>query len=141
VICSEIRGERDTNIAHRRVGGETVRQALTVDLLAFAAIAVAVGTMVILLVTDYVRAVRAADGARAKIEVYAAALGRLLPETVPLADALRVVGTTDEACRSVWQGLTERRGANMRLFARDLRGTGELRADSPTTRSPTWCGR
>jgi AcrR family transcriptional regulator len=78
---------------------------------------------------DYVRAVRAAVGARAKIEVYAAALGRLLPETVPLADALRVAGMTDEACRSVWQGLTERRAANMRLFARDLRGTGELRAD------------
>ena len=51
VIWSEVRGERDTNIAHRRVGGETVRQALTVALLALAAIAV--GTMVILLVTDY----------------------------------------------------------------------------------------
>lgn len=51
VIWSEVRGERDTNIAHRRVGGETVRQALTVVLLALAAIAV--GTMVILLSTDY----------------------------------------------------------------------------------------
>ena len=51
VIWSEVRGERDTNIAHRRVGGETVRQALTVVLLALAAIAT--GTMVILLVTDY----------------------------------------------------------------------------------------
>lgn len=51
VIWSEVRGERDTNIAHRRVSGETVRQALTVVLLALAAIAV--GTMVILLATDY----------------------------------------------------------------------------------------
>lgn len=51
VIWSEVRGERDTNIGHRRVGGETVRQALTVALLALAAIAV--GTMAILLVTDY----------------------------------------------------------------------------------------
>lgn len=51
VIWSEVRGERDTNVAHRRIGGETVRQALTVVLLALAAIAV--GTMVILLVTDY----------------------------------------------------------------------------------------
>ena len=50
VIWSEVRGERDTNVAHRRVGGETVRQALTVVLLALAAIAV--GTMVVLLVTD-----------------------------------------------------------------------------------------
>jgi len=51
VIWSEVRGEPDTNIAHRRVGGETIRQALSVVLLALAAIAT--GTMVILLVTDY----------------------------------------------------------------------------------------
>jgi Trk-type K+ transport system membrane component len=51
VIWSEIRGERDTNIAHRRISGGTLRQALTVVLLALAAIAI--GTMVILLVTDY----------------------------------------------------------------------------------------
>jgi AcrR family transcriptional regulator len=78
---------------------------------------------------DYVLAVRAAVGARAKIEVYAAALGRLLPRTVPLAEALRVAASTDEACRAVWRGLTERRAANMRLFAHDLRETGELRPD------------
>lgn len=50
VIWSEVRGERDTNIAHRRVGSQTMRQALTVALLALAAIAT--GAMVILLVTD-----------------------------------------------------------------------------------------
>lgn len=51
VIWSEVRGEPDTNIAHRRIGSQTLRQALTVVLLALAAIAV--GTMAILLVTDY----------------------------------------------------------------------------------------
>lgn len=51
VIWSEVRGERDTNIAHRRIGSQTLRQALTVVLLALAAIAT--GTMAILLVTDY----------------------------------------------------------------------------------------
>ena len=51
VIWSEVRGERDTNIAHRKIGAATLRQALTVVLLAIAAIAV--GAMVILLVTDY----------------------------------------------------------------------------------------
>ena len=50
VIWSEVRGERDTTIAHRKVGGATLRQALTVALLAIAVIAS--GTMVILLVTD-----------------------------------------------------------------------------------------
>lgn len=51
VIWSEIQGERDTNIAHRKIGSQTLRQALTVVLLALAAIAA--GTMAILLVTDY----------------------------------------------------------------------------------------
>jgi len=50
VIWSEIRGERDTNIGHRKIGGSTLRQALTVALLGIGVIAV--GTMSILLVTD-----------------------------------------------------------------------------------------
>lgn len=78
---------------------------------------------------DYVVAIRAAAGARAKITAYADALGRLLPVAVPLADALRVAAITDADCRAVWDALNERRAANMRLFARDLRATGELRAD------------
>ena len=40
VIWSEVRGERDTNIAHRKIGGATLRQALTVVLLAIAVIAI-----------------------------------------------------------------------------------------------------
>jgi potassium uptake TrkH family protein len=51
VIWSEVRGERDTNIAHRKIGGGTLRQALTVVLLALGVIAI--GTLLILLVTDY----------------------------------------------------------------------------------------
>jgi AcrR family transcriptional regulator len=78
---------------------------------------------------DYVVAVRRAEGARAKIAVYAEALGRLLPRAVPLSDALRVAAVTDPGCRAVWDGLNARRAANMRLFAADLRATGELRAD------------
>lgn len=51
VIWTEVRGERDTNIAHRRISSGTLRQALTVALLAIATIAT--GTMVILLATDH----------------------------------------------------------------------------------------
>ena len=78
---------------------------------------------------DYVQQVRAAPDAAAKIATYAEALGRLLPQTVPLAEALRVAGQTDEACRAVAEQLDERRAANMRLLAADLRATGELRDD------------
>jgi AcrR family transcriptional regulator len=78
---------------------------------------------------DYVRAMREAVGARGKITVYAEAMGRLLPRTVPLADALRVAGATDPECRKVWEELDDRRSRNMRLFAADLRTTGEVRDD------------
>lgn len=78
---------------------------------------------------EYVVAVRAAPTARAKIATYAEALGRLLPRTVPLADALRAAAADDPECRRTWEALNERRAANMLLFAADLRGTGELRDD------------
>ena len=78
---------------------------------------------------DYVRAVLEAPDARAKITTYAEALGHLLPTTVPLMNALREAGTTEPECRKVWLAISERRAANMMLFAADLRATGELRAD------------
>jgi AcrR family transcriptional regulator len=78
---------------------------------------------------DYVLAVRAATGATAKLTTYAEALGRLLPRTVPLAESLRVAAQSDAECRTVWEGLNERRAANMLAFAADLRATGELRED------------
>lgn len=78
---------------------------------------------------DYVAAIRAASDARAKLTTYAEALGRLLPQTVPLVEALRVAGQTDADCRTVWEGLNERRAANMLTFAGDLRATGEVRED------------
>ena len=78
---------------------------------------------------DYVRAVRETPTARGKIETYAAALGRVLPTTTPLMNALREAGTTEPQCRDVWQAISDRRAANMLMFAADLRATGELRDD------------
>lgn len=78
---------------------------------------------------DYVRAVRAAPTAVAKLQTYAAAMGRLLPTTVPIMNALREAGATDPACAAQYEQLSRRRAANMRRFAADLRSTGELRDD------------
>ena len=78
---------------------------------------------------DYVQQIRAAPTATQKLATYAAALARILPHTVPLALALAAAGQSDPACRQAYRDLTERRAANMRLLARDLRGTGELRDD------------
>jgi Trk-type K+ transport system membrane component len=50
VIWSEVRGEPDTTVAHRRIASATLRQALSVALLGIGVIAI--GTMFILLVTD-----------------------------------------------------------------------------------------
>lgn len=78
---------------------------------------------------DYVRAVRAAPTAAAKLRTYAAAMGRLLPDTVPIVSALREAGASDPSCAEQYQLISERRATNMRLLAADLRSTGELRDD------------
>lgn len=78
---------------------------------------------------DYVQAIRSAPTATAKIEIYAAALGALLPTTAPLMNALREAGSADPQCRAMWESISDRRAANMLLFAADLRGTREIRDD------------
>jgi AcrR family transcriptional regulator len=77
----------------------------------------------------YVAEMRAAPTAEEKLACYAGALGNLLPKTAPLFEALREAGVTDVECRKLWESVEERRAANMRLLAADLRGTGQLRPD------------
>jgi AcrR family transcriptional regulator len=78
---------------------------------------------------DHVRAVRAAAGAGEKIDLYAAALAEMGPRTAPVFLALRDAAVRDPACARLRTEITQRRAANMRLFAADLRATGELRPD------------
>lgn len=78
---------------------------------------------------DYVQAVRAAATARDKVAIYARALRTLVPRTAPLLEALRHAGEADEASARAYAAVMDRRAANMLLFARDLRVTGELRED------------
>jgi AcrR family transcriptional regulator len=78
---------------------------------------------------DYVLAIRTEPSALGKIRVYAAAVAGLVPRTAPLQEALRAAGESDADCAAAWQRLVKRRAANMRLFAADLRSTGELRDD------------
>jgi AcrR family transcriptional regulator len=78
---------------------------------------------------DYVAAIRAAPTAGEKIDVYAAALARMGPRTAPIFRALRDAAARDPDCAALHAEITGRRAANMRLFAADLRATGELRTD------------
>ncbi len=95
----------------------------------------------------YVQAVRDAPTARGKLREYAGALGRLMPTVAPLLLALRDAGLTDRECRATWEHVVERRAANMRLLAADLRATGEVREELSdeqvadlvwATNSPEW---
>ncbi len=77
----------------------------------------------------YVRRIRQATTAQAKIEVYAESLSSLLPTVAPLQEALKQAGREDIECQRAWTCLIERRAANMLEFAADLRSTGQLRPD------------
>lgn len=78
---------------------------------------------------DYVREIREAAGAEAKIRRYARALTELQPRLAPLVEIVRQAAATDPSCAAAWQRVADRRADNMRLFVADLRATGELRPD------------
>jgi AcrR family transcriptional regulator len=78
---------------------------------------------------DYVMRIGAADTARAKITIYAEAITAIQQRMAPVFLALRDAAATDPDCASLWSEIGTRRAKNMRGFAADLRGTGELRED------------
>jgi AcrR family transcriptional regulator len=78
---------------------------------------------------DYVKAIRAAGSAPEKIAIYAGALGRIAPRLAPVHIAMRDAVAHDADCAALYRELSQRRARNMRLFAADLRSTGQLRAN------------
>ncbi len=78
---------------------------------------------------DYVLRIGAADTAPAKITIYAQAITAIQQRMAPVFLALRDAAATDADCASLWREIATRRATNMRAFAADLRGTGELRDD------------
>ena len=78
---------------------------------------------------DYVQAVLAATGARAKLTAYAEALGRVMPRVAPLFDSLAQAALTEPDCAALRDSIGERRRSHMLKLAEDLRATGDLRDD------------
>jgi len=78
---------------------------------------------------DYVAQVRAAATAGEKIARYAAAVSEIGIRLAPVHRALAEAALTDPDCAALRAEISARRAANMRLFAADLRATGELRPD------------
>ena len=76
---------------------------------------------------DYVRAIRAEADAARKLELYAAALRRIQPRLAPLVRVLQGAAPLDPELAELWQSISQRRARNMKLFARELASTGQLR--------------
>jgi AcrR family transcriptional regulator len=78
---------------------------------------------------DYVQQITAEPDAGRKLDLYAAAMRRILARLAPLFLALRDASDTDPEAAQVWSQISQRRAANMRLLAADLLATGQLRDD------------
>jgi AcrR family transcriptional regulator len=78
---------------------------------------------------EYVARARAATSARDKFTAYVAGLVEIQSRLAPVFLALRDAAGSDAESAALWKEIADRRATNMRLFAADLRGTGEMRAD------------
>jgi len=78
---------------------------------------------------DYVRRIRAAASAPEKITICATAVATIGARMAPIHRALAEAALSDPDCAALRTEIRQRRAANMRLFAADLRATGELRPD------------
>lgn len=78
---------------------------------------------------DYVRAIRAEPKAASKLDIHARSLTRIHARLAPLFKVLQVASSADSDLAALWQEISQRRAANMRLFASDLAETGDLRED------------
>jgi AcrR family transcriptional regulator len=76
---------------------------------------------------DYVRTIRAEPDAGKKLELYAAALRAIHARLAPLFLVLQTAAPLDPELKALWNEISERRAANMRSFAKDLKATGRLR--------------
>ena len=78
---------------------------------------------------DYVRAILAEPDPRTKLAIYAKAICSIQGRLAPLFLALRDAAKTEPEADQVWHEISDRRAANMRKLATDLRKTGGLRQD------------
>jgi AcrR family transcriptional regulator len=76
---------------------------------------------------DYVRAMLAEPDPKKKLALYAKAIRVIQVRLAPLFMALRNAATTEPEAHVVWQQISDRRAANMRKLALDLRRAGGLR--------------
>ena len=76
----------------------------------------------------YVKAMQAELDPARKLAIYAGAVREIQGRMAPLFMALRDASATEPEAREVWQAISDRRAANMRKLATELRAAGGLRA-------------
>lgn len=75
---------------------------------------------------DYVKQIRQASTATAKLEIYASAVRAINERLAPLHQVMAVAAAHANELAVMRHEIAERRAANMRLFAQDLAATGDL---------------
>jgi len=78
---------------------------------------------------DYVREIQSELDPVRKIAIYAHAVRLIQTRMAPLFAVLRDAAQSDEDLHQFWADISQRRAANMRLFATDLAASGGLRSD------------
>lgn len=78
---------------------------------------------------DYVKAIIAEPEPAEKLAINAQAVRQIQQRMAPLFLALRDASSTEPEARAVWDEISQRRAANMRMLVRDLEGAGGLRDD------------
>jgi len=76
---------------------------------------------------EYVQRVRAASSGREKLDLYARSVALVLQRLAPLFIVLREAAPAHPELGALWREISERRAANMRMFAADVASTGGLR--------------
>ncbi len=75
----------------------------------------------------YVKAVQAEPDPAKKLAIYARAVCETHKRLAPLFLALRDASSTEPEAQAVWHEISDRRAANMRKLAKDLKDSGGLR--------------
>lgn len=78
---------------------------------------------------SYVAAIRAEPAAARKLEIYAQAVCQILSRMAPLFAVVRHATAAEPGLARLWQKISARRAANMRLFIANVAAAGGLRAD------------
>jgi AcrR family transcriptional regulator len=87
---------------------------------------------------DYVRAIRAAPDAGAKIARYASAMRMIAGRLAPVLGILQQAAAGEPELAVLWREIAERRAANMRRFAADLAAVATLRVDIDEAADIIW---